>query len=102
MPGLRSHHWYGGRHHHEIEIDRAKVAGAARSLLDQATTGEAWIDPHGQRHIPILVGGAVVGSLWADADLAALDAARYWAAPFGAKVELTHHGEVVGMLRVNL
>jgi hypothetical protein len=102
MPGLHSRHRHGAKRHGESEIDRDKVAGAARTLLDQATTGEAWIDPHGQRHIPILVAGAVVGSLRVDADLAAVEVARYWAARFGAKVELTHYGEVVGMLRVSL
>ena len=102
MPGLHSHRSHGARNHHHGDIDRDTIAGATKAVLDQATTGDVWVDPRGQRHIPILVGGAMVGSLWEDADLATLEAAGSWAAPFGAKVELAHDGKVVGMLRVNL
>jgi len=39
-----------------------------------------------------------VGNLWEEADLAALQVAGYWAAPFGVKVELARDGLVEGML----
>lgn len=103
MPGYR---WrYGprwGYYHSDTEIDRDKVTAAAKTLLAQARKSEAWTDPHGGRHIPIIAAdGAIAGSLWEDADLTSLEVAAYWAAPFGVKAELSRDGKTVGMAWVS-
>ncbi|MDA8275760.1 MAG: hypothetical protein M0029_10350 [Actinomycetota bacterium] len=103
MPG---HPWHYGPHwgyyHSEVEIDREKVTEATKALLAKATTGDAWTDPHGGRHIPLLVDHEIVGNLWDDAALTSLEVAAYWAAPFGVKAELSHNGRIVGMVWVNV
>lgn len=103
MPGLHRYRRHGRAHcRGQAGISREEVAAAVRNLLGQATAGTPWTDPHGRRHVPILVGGTVAGSLWEDADLSSLEVAGYVAAPFGAKAELSREGRVVGMVRVSL
>ena len=103
---MAAHAWhYGpgwGYYHSEVDIDRDKVAQATKELLGKATTGDAWTDPRGGKHIPVLVDHEIVGSLWEDAGLGTLELAAYWAAPFGVKAELSHKGKVVGMVWINL
>ena len=93
-------HW--GYYHSEVEIDRDKVTEAAKTLLAKVHLGGAWIDPHGAQHPPILLDGAILGNLWEEADLTALEVAAYWAAPFGVKAELAHDKRIVGMLWVDV
>ncbi len=78
--------------------DRDKVVAALKKLLTSATKGDAWSNPNGTLHIPVLVDGDSVGNLWDDVKLSDQKLASHWAAPFGVKVELSHDGHVVGMV----
>jgi hypothetical protein len=91
-----------GYYHSDTEIDRDKVHDAAKALLSKATKGDAWTDPHGTKHIPVMADGTIVGSLWEDATLTDLELATYWAAPFGVKAELSHDGKVVGSVWIDV
>ena len=91
----------GGGYESDVDIDRKKVDDAVKKLLATATEGDAWRDPQGTKHIPILVNGEVAGNLWAKAKLGDLKLAGYWAAPFGVKAELSDDGKIVGMVWVD-
>jgi len=87
-----------GQYYAEQELDRSDIEKDAKALLARAIKGEAWTNPRGIRHIPLLDGSNLVGHLWEDADLASLEVGTYWAGRFGVKVELVHGSRVVGML----
>ena len=89
--GPRWSYYYSGK-----EVDRDTVEKNAEAVLSQATKGQAWTDPRGVKHIPIVVSGGVVGDLWEDVDLKKLRVGAYWAAGFGVKAELVQDGKVVG------
>lgn len=95
--GPRYGDYYSGH-----QVARDKVEAAVHIDLAHATKGAAWTNPRGIAHIPLLVDGHVVGSLWRDADLARLEIGTYWAGPFGEHVELIADGEVVGMIWVKV
>jgi len=95
--GSRWGHYYA---EHEQELDRSKVEDAAKVVLARVTKGEAWTDPHGTEHIPLLDDGALVGNLWDDVDPTKLEVATYWDTPSGVKVELSHNRRVVGTVWV--
>ena len=104
MPRLQwRHHPHGIGHRDERTLDRDTLTDATKALLAEASAGPPWIDPLGERHIPIVIDGETVGSLWEDdVDLTSLEMARYWPAPFGAKVQLAHDGKIIGMMRVHV
>ena len=67
---IAAHAWrYGpgwGYYHSEVDVDRDKVTEATKGLLAKAKTGDAWTDPQGGTHIPVLVDDEVVGMVWVD------------------------------------
>ena len=99
MPGMG---WrYGSRwgaYYTDKGVDRSKVERDTRNLLAQATQGDASAGSHVGKHIPLLLGGKVVGNLWEDVDLKTLDVGAYSVGSFRVKVELVHNGKVVGMV----
>lgn len=80
------------------EVDRDKVEADTRDALAKVKKGDAWTDPRGVKHIPLLLDGDIVGNLWEDVPLSDLKVGSYWAAAWGSKVELVHQDRVVGML----
>jgi hypothetical protein len=94
-PGLGG--YYAGQ-----EVARDKVEAAVKAALGKAAKGTLWTSPRGVKYTPITVDGQVIGHLWEDADLGALQVGAYWAGRFGQKAELTKDGRVVGMIWVNL
>lgn len=99
--------WKFGRRWHgyyvETEISRENVEAAVKALLVKARKGETWTSPCcGVRHFPILVDTNIVGHLWEDVDLSALEVSAFWSGPFGVKAELASQGRVVGMVWVNI
>ena len=95
--GPRYGDYYSGR-----QVARDEVEAAVHIDLAHATKGTTWTNPRGVAHIPLLVDGQIVGSLWRDADLARLEIGSYWAGPFGEHVELIADGQVVGMIWVKV
>jgi hypothetical protein len=84
------------------EVDRGKVDAAVKETLNKATKGQLWTTPAGTKHTPLLIDNQVVGQLWEDADPKTLIMGAFWAAPWGASVELVKDEKVVGMLWVRV
>ncbi|MGC8471503.1 MAG: hypothetical protein ACP5PM_04335 [Acidimicrobiales bacterium] len=89
-------------HYYSAELDRDEVTKETKAMLAKATKGDAWTDPKGRRHIPLLVDDQIVGNLWEDADLAGLDLAGYWAVPNGVHAELASGQRIVGTIWVGV
>lgn len=90
-----------GGYHSGQEVARDKVEDAVKTALGKATKGTVWTSPRGVKYTPITVDGQVVGHLWEDADLSALQVGAYWAGRFGQKVDLTKDNRVIGTIWVN-
>jgi len=88
-----------GYYYQTLQRDRADVEKAAREALAVAVKGEAWKSPRGVNHIPLINRDKlVIGNLWEDTDLKAVEFGAYWTGRQGTKVELVSGGKVVGML----
>ena len=89
----------GYYYYQDRQLDRATVEKNARAVLDGVTKGEQWKSPRGVNHIPLLnKDKLVVGMLWEDADLKAVEVGTYWTGARGTKAELVAGGKVVGTL----
>ncbi len=89
----------GHYYYQDKQLDRATVEKKARAALDGVTKGEPWKSPRGITHIPLLnKDKLVVGNLWEDSDLKAVEVGAYWTGARGTRVELVAGGKVIGML----
>ncbi|WP_162911050.1 hypothetical protein [Azohydromonas sediminis] len=88
-----------GYYYADKQVDRATVEKKAKEALAGVTKGEAWKSPSGVNHIPLVnKDKLVVGNLWEDADLGALEVGAFWVGRGGTKAELVSGGKVVGTL----
>lgn len=88
-----------GYYYQTQQRDRAEVEKQARAALDHAVKGEVWKSPRGITHIPLVnKDKLVIGNLWEEADLKAVEFGAYWTGRYGTKVELVSGGKVVGTL----
>jgi len=89
----------GGYYYQGKQVDPAVVEKNAKAVLAAVTKGNPWKTPRGINQIPLVnKDKLIVGNLWEDADLKALEIGAYWAGPAGTRVELVSNGKVVGML----
>jgi hypothetical protein len=78
--------------------EKEKIEQDAKKLLSKVKKGKSWTSPNGIKHIPLLVGGDIVGNLWKDVDIKSLKIGGYWIRPCCTKVELIYKDEMVGMI----
>lgn len=94
--------WMNGRYYSSDseELSEEQVEKDSKNLLAKVKKGEAWTDPTGVKHIPLLLNDEVVGQVFEEkvTDPKALEVASYWVGGFGVKVDLAYNKKVVGML----
>ena len=82
----------------ENEPDYEEIKAKTKELLEKAVKGNAWRNPRGVLHVPLVVENQIVGELWEDLDPKELEVGSYWFGKWGTKVQLVKDGRVVGFI----
>ncbi|MDV3103510.1 GAF domain-containing protein [Thermococcus waiotapuensis] len=97
VPGWK---WKVGRFGYTMEEGKEEIKAKTKELLEKASKGNAWRNPRGVLHVPLVVEDQVVGELWEDLDPKGLEVGAYWFGKWGTKVQLVKDGRVVGFVRL--